>query len=90
MAQWSNAGHTHNTSDQVITVLYPFHPLVGQRFLPVFVNQKPRRSFRVQLPERRLTIPAWMTEEPGAAIPHAGIRGGSVRVTGGSTLTANG
>jgi len=66
-AQSSAAEHTHNTSGQIIAVLYPFHPLVGQRFLPIFVNEKPRRSFRVQLAERRLTIPAWMTEEPAAS-----------------------
>jgi len=62
------SGHS-KTATYSITVLYPYHPLVGQRFRPVFVNQKPRRSFRVQLPERRLTIPAWMTEEPAASFP---------------------
>ncbi len=62
----SGTGLTQKTSSQFITIHYPFHPLAGQRFRPLCVNEKPRPSFRIQLPELRLTIPAWMTEPEAA------------------------
>jgi len=62
----SGTGLAHNTSGQFITIYYPFHPLVGQRFRPIRVDEKPQPSFRVQLSEWRLTIPVWMTKAEAA------------------------
>ena len=53
---------SHNTSDQVVTIHYPFHPLVGQRVSPVMVRTSPLRAFVVRRGQHRLTVPAWMTE----------------------------
>jgi len=62
----SGTGLAHNTSGQFITIYYPFHPLVGQRFRPIRVDERPQPSFRVQLSEWRLTIPVWMTKAEAA------------------------
>lgn len=48
----------------MISVRYPFHPLVGRRFRPVRKRAGPPPSFTVELPEKLLAIPVWMTEQP--------------------------
>ena len=50
------------TSSRFIVIRYPFHPLAGLRFLPVQHLAGPPATYRIALAERRLSVPAWMTE----------------------------
>ena len=63
---YTNLAHT--TSSHYIVVRYPFHPLCGQRFRPVKVLSGPPAAFSIELPDRRLSVPAWMTEEAAASL----------------------
>ena len=60
--------YRHNTSLPSVTILYPFHPLVGTRFFPARTYPGPPPIYVLQLPERRLAIPVWMTEEWSGAL----------------------
>ena len=51
----------HKTSAPTITVLYPFHPLAGQTLRCLRTKEGPPATHLVQLGERRLLIPVWMT-----------------------------
>ena len=59
----SRAGLAHNTSSRYVTIHYPFHPLAGTRFRPERTILGPPPAYILHRLERRLTIPAWMTEE---------------------------
>jgi hypothetical protein len=60
--------HNHNTNCSIITIYYSFHPLRGRQFHPVRTCVGPPMVHVVKLPERRLSIPAWMTEEAASAL----------------------
>ncbi len=53
----------HNTSRPLVTIHYPFHPLAGTRFRPVRACPGPPPVYVLQLPDRRLAVPVWMTED---------------------------
>lgn len=54
----------HNTLSQksLVRILYPFHPLVGREFPVVARFKGPPAAVLVQLEDRRLILPLWMTE----------------------------
>jgi hypothetical protein len=53
----------HNTSRPLVTIHYPFHPLVGTQFRPVQARSGPPPVYVIQLPDGRLAVPTWMAEE---------------------------
>jgi hypothetical protein len=52
----------HNTSFHFVTVHYRFHPLFDQSFRCIRVCAGPPPTYLIELRNRRIFLPAWMTE----------------------------
>ena len=58
----------HKTKVHRLAIRYRFHPLAGKEFPCIRIANGPPATCLLQLPERRLTVPLWMTEESGAEL----------------------
>ena len=67
MKRTRRAGNSlaHNTSTRFVKITYRYHPLAGQRFRCTRVLEGPPRTFVIQTATRRVSVPEWMTQDPG-------------------------
>ena len=56
----------HTTTDPFVTIYYPYHPFAGRCLRCYRIYAGPPKAYLVQLPKRRVSVPAWMTEEKAA------------------------